>query len=51
MPGNKRYHVSYLDVVVQRDIPALPKSARQLIQNAIEQRLVVDPIGYGRPLR
>ena len=51
MPGNKPYHVSYLDAVGQRDIPALPKSARELIRNAIEQRLGVDPIGYGRPLR
>ena len=45
MPGNKPYHVSYLAIVVQRDMPALPKSARQLSQNAIEQRLGVDPIG------
>ena len=51
MPGAKPYHVSYLDAVGQRDIPALPKRDRKLIQVAIEQRLGVDPIGYGRPLR
>lgn len=51
MPGNNRYQISYLDVVVREDIPSLHKRARELIQNAIEQRLEVDPIGYGRPLR
>lgn len=51
MPGNNRYQISYLDVVVREDIPSLPKRARALIQSAIEQRLEVDPIGYGKPLR
>lgn len=51
MPGNNRYQISYLDVVVREDIPSLPKRARKLIQSAIEQRLAVDPIGYGKPLR
>jgi mRNA-degrading endonuclease RelE of RelBE toxin-antitoxin system len=51
VPGNNRYQISYLDVVVREDIPSLPKRTRELIQSAIEQRLEVDPIGYGRPLR
>jgi len=51
VPGNNRYQISYLDVVVREDIPSLPKRARELIQSAIEQRLAVDPIGYGKPLR
>lgn len=50
MPGNK-YQIEYLDVVVQEDIPALPASARSLIKRAIEQRLTIDPIGFGKPLR
>ena len=51
MPGNNRYQISYLDPVVREDIPALPNRARSLIQSAIEERLEVDPIGYGKPLR
>jgi len=51
VPGNNRYQISYLDVVVREDIPSLPKRTRELIQSAIEQRLAVDPIGYGKPLR
>lgn len=51
MPGNNRYQISYLDVVVKEDIPSLPKRARALIQSAIEERLEVEPIGYGNPLR
>ena len=50
MPGNK-YQIEYLDLVVQKDIPTLPASARSLIKNAIEQRLTIDPIGFGKPLR
>jgi mRNA interferase RelE/StbE len=49
--GNNHYQINYLPSVVKEDIPSLPKEARSLIQSAIEQRLVVDPIGYGKPLR
>lgn len=50
-PGNKVFVVSYLDTVVQKDIPALPKTMRTRIKNAIETRLATDPIGLGKPLR
>ena len=50
-PGNKAFVVSYLDTVVQKDIPALPKTIRTRIKNAIETRLSIDPIGLGKPLR
>ncbi len=50
MLGSK-YQIEYLEPVVQEDIPALPASARSLIKKAIEQRLTLDPIGYGKPLR
>jgi len=49
--GNDFYHLEYLDVVQNEDVPALPTSARKLIQRAIEERLTVDPIGFGKPLR
>lgn len=51
MLGNKPYHIEYLDLVIDEDIPALPKAARLMIKKAIEERLMVDPIGFGKPLR
>ena len=49
--GNKAYQIEYLDTVVEKDIPALPKTMRELIKRAIEERLAVDPIGLGKPFR
>lgn len=49
--GNKSYIIEYLDSVVQKDIPQLPKKMRTLIQRAIEERLALDPVGLGKPLR
>ena len=45
------YQIRYLDEVVRKDISALPSSARNLIKRAIEERLTIDPIGFGKPLR
>lgn len=45
------YTILYLESVVKEDIPALPKTARQQIRRAIEERLMVDPVGFGKPLR
>ena len=45
------YSLIYDDKVLSYDIPYLAKSARQLIKNAIEKRLVTDPAHYGKPLR
>lgn len=45
------YQIRYLDEVVRKDIPALPSSTRTLIKRAIEERLTIDPIGFGKPLR
>jgi mRNA interferase RelE/StbE len=50
-PGNKVFKIVYLDTVVQKDIPDLPKTMRLRIKNAIETRLALDPIGLGKPLR
>jgi mRNA interferase RelE/StbE len=50
-PGNKTYAIEYLKTVVEKDIPALPKTMRALIKRAIETRLTVEPIGLGKPLR
>jgi addiction module RelE/StbE family toxin len=45
------YQIRYLDEVVQKHIPALSTDAKKLIKRAIEERLMVDPIGFGKPLR
>lgn len=50
-PGNNRYTIVYLKSVADDDIPALPKTIRNTIQRAIEERLTVDPVGFGKPLR
>ena len=51
MPGNKLYQIEYLESVVEDDMPNLSTSAKKLIRKAIEERLMVDPIGFGKPLR
>lgn len=50
-PGNKVFTIEYLESVVLEDIPALPKTVRDRIKGAIENRLAMDPIGLGKPLR
>lgn len=45
------YKVRYLAEVKDVHIPNLPLSAKILIQRAIEERLTVDPVGFGKPLR
>ncbi|KKP95403.1 MAG: Toxin of the RelE-RelB toxin-antitoxin system [candidate division TM6 bacterium GW2011_GWE2_36_25] len=51
MHGNNCYKITYLESVKKSDIPALSASAKKLIKKAIEQRLTIDPIGFGKPLR
>ena len=46
-----RYQIRYIEEVVKKHIPALSSSAKTLIKKAIEERLVLDPIGFGKPLR
>ena len=51
MPGNKRYTIEFLKKVVEEDIPSLNSSAVAHIRRAIEDRLEIDPISFGKPLR
>ena len=51
MSGDLPYEVEYLESVVSEDIPDLPKKMRIMIKKAIESRLMIDPVGYGKPLR
>ena len=46
-----KYTIKYLEEVVKRHIPTLPSSAKQLIKCAIEERLMVDPVRFGKPLQ
>ncbi|MEK6734139.1 MAG: type II toxin-antitoxin system RelE/ParE family toxin [Pseudomonadota bacterium] len=46
-----RYQIRYIEEVIKKHIPHLPSSARTLIKRAIEERLMLDPIGFGKPLR
>ena len=50
MSGNK-YSIKYLDTVLKEDIPNLQPTIKAMIKKAIEKRLMVDPIGFGKPLR
>ncbi len=49
--GNKPYQIEYLISVIKEDIVLLPKKTKAIIKKAIEERLMVDPIGFGKPLR
>lgn len=49
MEKNK-YIIEY-DVDLEEKIRELPKSVREMIRNAIEKKLMVDPITFGKPLR
>lgn len=51
MPGSKAYEVEYLESVVEEDIFLLPKRIKTAIKKAIEERLMIDPISFGKPLR
>lgn len=51
MSGSKLYQIEYFESVVCDDIPDLSTSAKKIIKKAIEERLMVDPIGFGKPLR
>ena len=45
------YSLVYSQKVIDDDIPKLSKSAPILIKKAIEERLSLDPIHFGKPLR
>lgn len=51
MHGSELWQIEYLEWIVEQDIPALPKTVKRLIKKAIEERLMVDSIGFGKPLR
>jgi len=46
-----KYEIKYLEELVLKHIPALPYTAKTLIKRVIEQRLLIDPVSFGKPLR
>ena len=46
-----KYKLEYLKEVELKHIPSLSADAKALIKRAVEERLTVDPIGFGKPLR
>lgn len=49
--GNDKWPVLYHPALVKKDIPPLSKNDARRIRLAIEKKLTVDPVLYGRPLR
>jgi mRNA interferase RelE/StbE len=45
------FTVIYHSDVVENDIPRLPKTMKNRIRTAIENRLDTEPASYGKPLR
>ncbi len=45
------YKVIYLEKVLEKDIPALPLSVKRLIEQAVEKRLTINPLVFGKALR
>jgi len=45
------YKIEYLESVVEDDISNLTKSEKIKIKKAIEEKLVNDPVRFGKPLQ
>lgn len=45
------YQVSYLPEVVKKQIPKLSLPVKRRIKKAIEKKLAINPISFGKPLR
>ncbi|WP_320157481.1 MULTISPECIES: type II toxin-antitoxin system RelE/ParE family toxin [unclassified Wolbachia] len=44
------YNIIFIESVLEKNLPALPKTIRLRIINAINKRLTIDPINLGEPL-
>lgn len=49
--GSSHYNIEYLESVVRKDIKTLSVSLKKQIKKAIDEKLTLDPIGFGKPLR
>jgi mRNA-degrading endonuclease RelE of RelBE toxin-antitoxin system len=49
--GKILFKIEYLPNVVSKDIPDLPKKVGVMIMKAINKKLMIDPVSFGKPLR
>ncbi|WP_339048063.1 type II toxin-antitoxin system RelE/ParE family toxin [Candidatus Mesenet endosymbiont of Phosphuga atrata] len=47
----KHYKIKFLKNVTEKDLPALPLTIESRVKKAIDERLTIDPINLGEPLR
>ncbi len=45
------YEIILAPEVIKTDLPELPAQVRKAVGRAIEERLAVNPLQYGKPLR
>jgi len=45
------YNIYYSDIVIKQDVPKLSPPVKLLIQEAINSKLMRDPLKFGKPLR
>mgnify|MGYP002623967895 CR=1 FL=1 len=45
------HQITYLPEVVKKQIPKLTLPVKRRIKKAIEKKLAIDPIAFGKPLR
>ncbi len=45
------FKIIYLETVVKEDIKKLGSAEKQRIKKNIEEKLILDPIGFGKPLQ
>ena len=45
------YSIQFAENVVAEQIPSIPMPYRKQIKRAIEERLAINPIKFGKPLR
>lgn len=45
------YEIAYLQSVLKKDLITLSQPILIQIKNAIEEKLMLDPLGFGKPLR
>ena len=45
------YHIKYTPRVMREDVPNIPMAHRAQIEKAINNRLAVAPLDFGKPLR
>ena len=51
MSGRSFYTIVYAERVSKKDIPKLSAPVKRRIRTAIEQKLTLDPLHFGKPLK